>query len=304
MVWDLVSMAAAATERCRVWPKTAVQVVKCVRAHCRGAGSSLHPAIFPVVFGELVASHEPTKIAHSSDISRTVNLQLLRMTVLTLATISSFLDVDGRRERRSLSKEVLPSLNGRNQSNTCVRPTASSPNACCNNCYFSVELCRLWGMYLHASQSTSFSFKEFETPAGSNWGGHYQILLIQTSVLDDGRKHRPKHVELTWNDKLISIVHLVSYFRSCFTLHGFTNVKFANYGHPHFIQFELNYSLDCRLFIPCIFVYILQWNYQRMQLFILCIYFLLSLPYMFRALISPSSGISQTVFLYTTIRFM
>ena len=44
---DLVSMAAAATERCRVWPKTAAQGVKCVRAHCRGAGSGRHPAILP-----------------------------------------------------------------------------------------------------------------------------------------------------------------------------------------------------------------------------------------------------------------
>ena len=51
---DLVSMVAAATERCRVWPKTAAQVVKCVRAHCRGAGSSRHPAIFLVVFGERI----------------------------------------------------------------------------------------------------------------------------------------------------------------------------------------------------------------------------------------------------------
>jgi len=49
----LVSMAAAATQQCRVWPKTATQDVKCVRAHCRGAGSSRHPVIFPVVFGEL-----------------------------------------------------------------------------------------------------------------------------------------------------------------------------------------------------------------------------------------------------------
>jgi hypothetical protein len=47
-VRDLVSMAAA------VWPKAAAQDVKCVRAHCRGAGSSRHPAIFPVVFGELI----------------------------------------------------------------------------------------------------------------------------------------------------------------------------------------------------------------------------------------------------------
>jgi len=53
-VRDLVSMAAAATERCRVWPKTAAQIVKCVRAHCRGAGSVRHPAIFPVIFGELI----------------------------------------------------------------------------------------------------------------------------------------------------------------------------------------------------------------------------------------------------------
>ena len=128
-----MSTAAAATERCRVWPKTAAQDVKCVRGHCRGEGSSSHPAIFPVVFAELVASHEPTEIPKSSAISRTVSLLLLRTIVLTLAISSSFLDVDGRPERRSLSREVVPSLNRRKQSNTCVRPTASSPNAFCNN---------------------------------------------------------------------------------------------------------------------------------------------------------------------------
>jgi hypothetical protein len=31
---------------------------------------------------------------------------------------------------------------------------------------------------------------------------------------DDGRKHGSKHVELTWNNKLIYIVHLVGYFRN------------------------------------------------------------------------------------------
>jgi len=41
-------MAAAANEQCRVWPKSAAQDVKCVRAHCHGAGSGCHPAIFPV----------------------------------------------------------------------------------------------------------------------------------------------------------------------------------------------------------------------------------------------------------------
>ena len=80
----------------------------------------------------------PRKIPQSSIISRTVSLLLLRKIVLTLTIISSFLDVDGRPERESLSTEVLPSLNRRNQSNTFVRPIASSPYACCNNWYVSV----------------------------------------------------------------------------------------------------------------------------------------------------------------------
>jgi len=67
-----------------------------------------------------------------------VNLLLLRTIFITLAIISSFLDVDGRPERGSLSTEVLPSLNRRNQSNTCVRPIASSQYACYNNWYVSV----------------------------------------------------------------------------------------------------------------------------------------------------------------------
>jgi len=100
---DLVSTAAAATEWCRVWPKTAAQDVKGVHAHCRGAGSSRHPAIFPVK----IASHEH-EIPQSSAISRTVNLLLLRMIVLTLAITSSFLDVDGRPERGSFQRRFYP----------------------------------------------------------------------------------------------------------------------------------------------------------------------------------------------------
>ena len=38
------------------------------------------------------------------------------------------------------------------------------------------------------------------------------MLYIQTSAPDDGRKHPPKHVQLTRNNKLIYIVHLVRYF--------------------------------------------------------------------------------------------
>jgi len=135
-VHDLVSMAAAASERCRVWPKTAAQDVKCVGVHCCGAGSSCHTAIFPVK----IALHESTKIPQSSAIYRTISLLLLRTIVLTLAIISSFLDVDSRPEWGSLSTEVLPSLNRQNQSNTCVRPSASSMYACCNNWYVSVAV--------------------------------------------------------------------------------------------------------------------------------------------------------------------
>jgi hypothetical protein len=42
-----------------------------------------------------------------------------------------------------------------------------------------------------------------------NLGEHYKILQIQSSAPDDGRKHLPKHVELTRINKLIYIVHLV-----------------------------------------------------------------------------------------------
>ena len=48
---------------------------------------------------------------------------------------------------------------------------------------------------------------------------------MQSSAHDDGRKHRPKHVEPTWNNILIYIVHLVGYFHSCITMHGFMNIK-------------------------------------------------------------------------------
>jgi hypothetical protein len=42
---------------------------------------------------------------------------------------------------------------------------------------------------------------------------------------DDGQKHRPKHVQPTWNNKLIYIVHLVGYFHSCITMYELVNVK-------------------------------------------------------------------------------
>ena len=56
--------------------------------------------------------------------------------------------------------------------------------------WVETELCRLWGVYTRLT------------------------IHIQSSALNDGRKHRPKHVELTWNNKLIYRVHLVGYFHS------------------------------------------------------------------------------------------
>jgi len=58
------------------------------------------------------------------------------------------------------------------------------------------------------------SKNSFETPAGSNLGEHYKVLLIQSSAPDDWLKHLSKHVELTWNNKLIYKMHLVGYFHN------------------------------------------------------------------------------------------
>ena len=42
------------------------------------------------------------------------------------------------------------------------------------------------------------------------------------------KKHHPKHVEPTWNNKLIYIMHLVGCFHCCITMHGFMNVTYIH----------------------------------------------------------------------------
>jgi hypothetical protein len=70
-------------------------------------------------------------------------------------------------------------------------------------------------------------------------------LWIQAKAPDDGRKHRPKHVEPTWNNKLICIVHLFGYFHSCITMHGFMYVKFSlNGGRNNAVGMVTRYGLD------------------------------------------------------------
>ena len=56
---------------------------------------------------------------------------------------------------------------------------------------------------------------------------------MQSSAPDNGGKHRPKHVEPTWNNKLIYIVNLVGYFHSCITVTGFMNVKITKQVISH-----------------------------------------------------------------------
>ena len=162
-------MAASTTEWCRVWPKTAAQDVKCVWAHCRGAGSSGHPAIFPANWfmqtsqdlqveflvnclpvGSVLVVYDTLRIKKA-----------INMTFVLLRTWHPFFgcylsncqspvitnDYSNFNNHFLVSRcwrlsraEVLRYLNWRNQSNTCVRPTASSPNACCNNWYVSVAV--------------------------------------------------------------------------------------------------------------------------------------------------------------------
>jgi len=134
-VRDLVSMAAAATERCSVWPKTAAQDVKCARAHCRVQdpvarcriqSPSLH---FSGHFRETDSRKRRTVIRYLSYCQSPVIAN-------NFSNFSNqFLVSRCCRSSRAgaHSTDVLHSLKRRNQSNTCVRPITSSPYACCNN---------------------------------------------------------------------------------------------------------------------------------------------------------------------------
>jgi hypothetical protein len=55
-------------------------------------------------------------------------------------------------------------------------------------------------------QTTQFSSNSSMTSSGSDLGKYHQMLQIQSIAPDYGRKHRPKHVELTRNNKLTYIV--------------------------------------------------------------------------------------------------
>ena len=99
--------------------------------------------------------------------------------------------------------------------------------------------------------SQLYMFRAMFSPIIRSTWRYLQYLVVFPQVAaswcledDDGRKHRPKHVDLTCNNKLIYIVHLVGYFHSCITMHGFMNVNF-NCQTLH----KTKYSYSTSLFV-------------------------------------------------------
>ena len=78
----------------------------------------------------------------------------------------------------------------------------------------------------------------------------------KSSAPDDGRKHRPKHVELTWNNKLNYIVHLVGYFHSYTLLHMELSPWGWNQGFSKHAEDIRNWKINVNLenFSFCLFV--------------------------------------------------
>jgi hypothetical protein len=80
-------------------------------------------------------------------------------------------------------------------------------------------------------------FNSSKTPAICNLGEYYQMLQIQSSAPDDGRRHRLKHVELTGNNKLTYKV------ASCWLLSQETSL------------FNIQVQLRLAVILPVAFVY-------------------------------------------------
>jgi hypothetical protein len=55
----------------------------------------------------------------------------------------------------------------------------------------------------------------------ATWVNTTRYCKYSPSAPDDGQRHRPKHVQPTWNNKLIYIVHFVDYF------HSYTDIIFV-----------------------------------------------------------------------------
>jgi hypothetical protein len=92
--------------------------------------------------------------------------------------------------------------------------------------WVETELCGLWGAYILPDT--------VNTVKCSWW-------WAQTS---------PETCRLTWNNKLLFILHLVGYLHNCITMHGFMNVKYVTYygwlrekfKYSHNISYVLLYT--------------------------------------------------------------
>ena len=117
--------------------------------------------------------------------------------------------------------------------------------------YYSKSALQVSGnvIALHQEHLTVFTVSGCVYPsscrlaAGSNLGEYYQIMQIQSSAPDDGRKHRPKHVEL------IPLL-ILSWYTILYKLH---KIKFlymfrASSAHLH----EFNY-VNCTCMQPLVF---------------------------------------------------
>jgi hypothetical protein len=69
----------------------------------------------------------------------------------------------------------------------------------CKGVCVRIYVCMYVCMYVCTCVRTPWSSISPMTPASSNTGGQYQMMQIQSSAPDDGRRHRPKHAELIRN---------------------------------------------------------------------------------------------------------
>ena len=75
------------------------------------------------------------------------------------------------------------------------------------------------GWYSSKTQSQLYVFRANFSPIIRSTWLYLQYLVVFIQVV--------AHVQPTWNNKLTYIVHLVGYFHSYITMHGFMNVKFT-----------------------------------------------------------------------------
>jgi len=99
-------------------------------------------------------------------------------------------------------------------------------------------------------------FQLFRYTSRQQLGWTLPDTVSKSSAPDDGRKHRPKHEELTCNNKLIYIVHLVGYFhrwkKGILTCNLFYTAPVRKTLFPPLIQVQAEES-ECQHQLPAKF---------------------------------------------------